>query len=159
MFRRLGASLRAGKTEIALLSLLGVGLCGCAGNQAIASDDEPEPTALDAHLLSLVEDVQTLSFAIRFIDPASENNESLKEIIVDMLSSKLNDLTLFLPTTENDRVIGLACRVHEKATNDIFIATDSCAEAELCEKAHGLAQVCVTEGFATEEDIAIPQDE
>jgi len=140
-----------------LLAMLGGMLCGCVGHEAVASDGKSEPTELDAHLSTLIEDVQTLSFAMRFIDPATENGQSLKEILGDMLGLKLLSLSQFLPTTGNDRVVSLACRVLEQATGDIYVVTDSCAERELCDRSYEVAQYCVAKGHATVDDIAIPK--
>lgn len=181
MFRRIRVIIHMQMVHKLLVILLGTGLCSCAEDLDCPSDDEPDltgleaqilsiaesvnseyqdATELDVYLMSMVEDVQSLAYALRLVDPAvSENNKFLKEVIVDMLDLKLLSLTQFLSNTEDDRVIGSACRALEQATDDVFISTNSCSETLLCERSHDLAQVCVTEGFATKEDIAIPQDE
>ena len=163
-----------------LVVLLGAGLCGCAKDPASLLNDGPEPTGLDSevlsvagplqsdfqdatqldvYLMSMVEDVQSLAYALRLIDPAvSEHNKFLKDVIVDMLDLKLLSLAQFLSSTENHRVIRSACTVLKYSTEDIFNSTNSCTETVLCERSHDVALVCVAEGHATEEEIAIPRE-
>ncbi len=150
------AWLGARQTHITLAAAVVLMLSGCMENEPTAAESEVEVTGLVDHLYSTIEDVQTLSFAMRFVEPDTENGASLQEILGGMLSLKLLDLTQFLPATEDRRVIGLACRVLEKATEDIFIATNSCSETDLCDRSYKLAQYCVAEGFASEDDIVIP---
>lgn len=163
-----------------LVILLGAWLSGCAADRANRAGYGPDPTGmvgaqvrsiaepvkseyhdateLDVYLMSMVEDVQSLAYALRLVEPAdTENDRFVKDVLVDMLDLKLLSLAQFLPSTDESRVVGLACRALEQATNDIFIATNSCSETHLCERSHDLALVCVAEGFATEEEIAIPQ--
>ena len=163
-----------------LVVLMGVGLCSCAKDRASLSNDGPEPaglesevlsvsgplqsdfqdaTQLDVYLMSMVEDVQSLAFALRLVDPAvSENNRFLKDVIVNMLDLKLLSLAQFLSNTKNHRVIRSACTVLKHATEDIFNSTKSCSETLLCERSHDVALVCVAEGHATEHEIAIPRE-
>jgi len=160
--------------------LLSTWLCGCAVDRANCSGYGPESTGIvgaevrsipeplkskdqdttqsDVYLMSLVEDMEFLAYALRLVEPAdTENDEFLKDVLVDALDLKLLSLVQFLPNTDDSRVVGLACRTLEHATSDIFIATNSCSETHLCERSHELALVCVAEGFATDEEVAIPQ--
>ena len=140
----------------ALLVLI---LCGCAGTPAVASSAEPVASMLDMHLVAVIDDVQTLALAIQLADSNSANNKSLSDLLSNMLGNKLDDITHFLPRTENEEIESLACRVVKRATKDIHAATDSCASTELCEKAYYAAQVCVAKGHASDEEIEIPQDD
>lgn len=114
---------------------------------------------LDMHLISIIEDVQTLGLAIQLADSDSDNNKSLSDLLISMLGEKLDDVTHFLPRTEDEELDNLACRVLKKATKDIYAATDSCTATDLCEKAHYSAQVCVAKGYSTEDEISIPKDD
>lgn len=143
--------------KLPVFLLLAAMLCGCVDNTTAVAGDEAEPTMLDAYLVTSIEDAQSLSLAIRFVDQDSSPSEELKEILVGMLGDKLDDLTRLLPVSENEDLVALACRVHKQTSGDVFAVTRSCRETDLCDKAHSLAEVCVARGFAKPDEILIPQ--
>jgi len=130
---------------------------GCNDSGATTSKNDSESPANDVILYSLVEDVQTLSFALRFVDPATDNGKALYEILGGMLGSKMTDLAQFLPTTESETLISTACDAMKGVTGDLAAVTNSCAETDLCEKSLEVAKFCASKGYAIPEDIALPE--
>lgn len=142
------------------MTLIASGLyCGCSTSHVVAQDSPDDALMLDTYIISLVEDTQNLSFALRLTETDSQNGRQLRSAISEMLAEKLADLARSLPTTQNSELVALACRAHERTTIDIAAATDSCRNTDLCDAAYDVALVCVDRGHATREAIAIPSPE
>ncbi len=103
----------------------------------------------DVHVVSLIIDIQDISLAILLADASSEDGLKQKEILIQTVENKFDSLIDFLPSVQDEKLVGLACIAYGHALDDIWknLEENSCEKTEFCEKAHRLGRYCEAEGF------------
>ena len=104
-----------------------------------AEESDDESRYLDIYLLSMMSDIRNYILALQMSYLEAKDQ---KDLLRQALEMKYYDLQMFLPKTNNSRVVESICKAEKTLRDDAMQVSKDCS-GDLCVEINNLKEVCM----------------